>query len=92
MGGGYAQSASEAIFRADDHLTNETRRKPTTVRQSPSLFDKWHGIFYMSSRTDTPGHIKAFGYQVMGDWGKAEMFSSASGTRTDNASVHSPTP
>ena len=28
---------------------NETRRKPTTGRQSPSLFDKWHGIFYMPS-------------------------------------------
>ena len=24
---------------------NETRRKPTTGRQSPSLFDKWHRIF-----------------------------------------------
>ena len=23
---------------------NETRRKPTTGRQSPSLCDKWHGI------------------------------------------------
>ena len=34
----------------DDYLMNETRRKPTTGRQSPSLFDKWHGIFYMTSR------------------------------------------
>ena len=31
---------------------NETRRKPTTGRQSPSLFDMWHGIFYMPSRID----------------------------------------
>ena len=37
---------------------NETRRKPTTGRQSPSLFDKWHGIFYMPSRTG--GHTRAF--------------------------------
>ena len=25
----------------------------------PSLFDKWHGMFYMPSRTDTAGHTKA---------------------------------
>ena len=50
---------------------NETRRKPTTGRQSPSLFDKWHGIFYMPSRTDTAGHTKAFDYPVMGHWGKS---------------------
>ena len=52
--GGYALSASEAIFRArtydciqsgdDDYLMNETRRKPTIGRQSPSLFNKSHGI------------------------------------------------
>ena len=36
----------------DDYLMNETRRKPTTRRQSPSLCDKWHGIFYMPSRID----------------------------------------
>ena len=40
---------------------NETRRKPTTGRQSPSLFDKWPGIFYMPSRIDEAGHTKAFG-------------------------------
>ena len=33
-------------------MMNETRRKPTTGRQSPSLFDKWHGIFYMPSRIE----------------------------------------
>ena len=43
---------------------NETRRKPTTGRQSPSLCDKWHGIFYMPSRTDTAGHTKALDYPV----------------------------
>ena len=44
---------------------NETRRKPTTGRQSPSLFDKWHEIFYMPSRIDTAVHtIKAFDYPV----------------------------
>ena len=43
---------------------NETRRKPTTGRQSPSLFDKWHGIYYMPSRIDEAGHTKAFDYPV----------------------------
>ena len=59
--GFYALSASKAIFRARTYncnlfspvmMMNETRRKPTTGRQSPSLFDKWHGIFYMPSRID----------------------------------------
>ena len=43
---------------------NETRRKPTTGRQSPSLIDKWHGIFYMPSRIDTGEQTKAFDYPV----------------------------
>ena len=50
---------------------NETRRKPTTWRQSPSLFNKWHGIFYMPSRIDTAGHTKAFGYPVAEHWGES---------------------
>ena len=58
----------------DDYLMNETRRKPTTRRQSPSLFDKCHGIFYMPSRTDTAGHTKAF--DSWGTRGKAEVISS----------------
>ena len=70
---------------------NETRRKPTTGRQSPSLCDKWHGIFYMPSRIDEAGHTKAFDYPVAGHWGEADMFSSAGGTRTDNTSVRSRT-
>ena len=41
------------------YLMNETRRKSTTGRQSPSRFDKWHGIFYMLSRIDTAVHTKA---------------------------------
>ena len=52
--GFYALSASKAIFRArtqkkliesgdDDYLMNETRRKPTTGRQSPTLLDKSFG-------------------------------------------------
>ena len=60
--GFYALSASKAIFRVrtyncitysvrdDDYLMNETRRKPTTGRQSPSLFEKWHGINAQSHR------------------------------------------
>ena len=43
---------------------NETRRKPSTGTQCPTLFDKWHGTFYMPSRTDTAGHTKAFDYPV----------------------------
>ena len=65
---------------------NETRMKLTTKRQSPSFFDKWHRIFYMPSRTDTAGHTKAFDFPVTEHWGKAEMFSSAGGTPTDNTS------
>ena len=76
--GVYAQSASEAIFRArtynkliqsGDHSMNETRRKPTTGRQSPSLFDRWHGIFCMPSCTDTAGHSRAFDNPVTGHLG-----------------------
>ena len=51
---------------------NETRRKPTTGRQSPSLCDKWHGIFYMPSRIDEAGHTKAFGYPVAEHWGESQ--------------------
>ena len=44
----------------------------------------------MASRTDTAEHAgKAFDYPVMGHWGKAEVLSSASGTRTDKAAAHS---
>ena len=51
---------------------NETRRKPTTGRQSPTLFDKWHGIFYMPSRIDEAGHTKAFDYPVAEHWGESQ--------------------
>ena len=44
----------------DDYLMNETRRKPTTGARCPTLFERWHVIFYMPSRTDTAGHTKAF--------------------------------
>ena len=50
---------------------NETRRKPITRRQSPSLFDKWHGIFYMPSRIDEAGHTKAFDFPVAEHWGES---------------------
>ena len=43
----------------------------TTGRQSPSLFDKWHGIFYMPSRTGTAGHTRAFDSPVTEHWGKS---------------------
>ena len=79
--GVYALSASKAIFRARTYncnlfspvmMMNETRRKPTTGRQSPSLFDKWHGIFYMPSRIDEAGHTKAFDYPVAEHWGESQ--------------------
>ena len=69
---------------------NETRRKPTTERQPPSLCDNWHGIFYMPNRIDEAGHTKAFDYSVAERWGETEMFSPAR-TRTDNTSAHSRT-
>ena len=47
---------------------NEARRKPTTGRQPPSPFDKWPGIFYMPSLTDTAVHTKAFDYPVAEHW------------------------
>ena len=95
--GVYAQPASKAIFRArpydciifqsgdDDYLMNEIRRKLTTGRQSPPLFAKWHGIFYMPSRID-----KAFDYPVAEHWAETEMFSPV-GTRTENTSAHNRT-
>ena len=51
---------------------NETRRKPTTGRQSPTLFDKWHGIFCMPSRIDEAGHTKAFDDPVAEHWGESQ--------------------
>ena len=51
---------------------NETRRKPTTGTRCPTLFDKWHGIFYMPSCTDTVGHAKAYIYPVMDHWGESQ--------------------
>ena len=51
---------------------NETRRKPTTGRQSPTLFDKWHGIFYMPSRIDEAGHTKAFDDPVAEHWRESQ--------------------
>ena len=50
---------------------NESRRKPTTGTRCPrpTLFDKWHGIFYIPSRTDTAGHTKAFIFSFEFEWG-----------------------
>ena len=46
----------------------DTMRKPTIWTGCPTLFDKWHGIFYMLSRTDTAGHTKVFIYTQ--SWGE----------------------
>ena len=35
----------------------------------PYFFDKWHGTFYMSSRTDTAGHNKALDNSNLGPTG-----------------------
>ena len=67
---GREHTIDELIKSCDnDSSMNETRRKPTTGRQSPSLCDKWHGIFYMPSRIDTAVHTKAFDYPVAEHWG-----------------------
>ena len=34
----------------------------------PTLFGKWHGIFYMSSRLYMTGHTKAFDYPALDHW------------------------
>ena len=44
------------------YLTNDPRRKPTPRTRCPTLFDKWHRIFYMPSRRDAAGHTKACDY------------------------------
>ena len=46
--------------REYSRITYSVRRKPTTGTRCPTLFDKWHGIFYIPSRTDMAGHIKSF--------------------------------
>ena len=53
-------------------LLNETRRKPITGTRCPTLFDKWHGIYYIPSHTDTAGHTKAITYSVTDHWGGSQ--------------------
>ena len=50
---------------------NETRRKPTTERQSPSLCDKWHGVFHMPSRIDEAGHTNCLWLPSRGALGES---------------------
>ena len=38
----------------DDYLMNETRR-PTTATRCPTLFDTWHGIFYIYAQSHRYG-------------------------------------
>ena len=58
----------------DDYLMNETRRKPTTGTQCPTLFARWPRIFYI----DMSGHTKTL---IRQSWttartpGKVEPFS-----------------
>ena len=51
-----------------------------TGTQCPTLFEKWHGILYMPSRTDRGGHTKAFIYPVIP--GKNSRCRAASATST----------
>ena len=67
----HVKASKSQMVVDEDYLMNETRRKPTTRRQSPSLCDKWHGIFYMPSRIDEAGHTKAFDYPVAEGWGES---------------------
>ena len=48
---------------------------------------------YSQSHRHAAAYTKALDYPVIGhwDWAKAKVVSSASGTRTDTISVHSPT-
>ena len=79
--------AQEIQSSDDDNLINETRRKPTTGTRCPTLFDKWHGIFYMPrAQTCTPGHTNAFIYPVM-----ESRCSGMRQIRTADLSVHSRT-
>ena len=36
----------------EDEMSVSLVRKPAMGTQCPTLFDKWHGMFYMPSRTD----------------------------------------
>ena len=56
-------------------MMNGTRRKTTTGTRCPTLFNKWHGICYIPSRTDTAEHTKALDCPVMDHWGKVKVVS-----------------
>ena len=88
----YALSASKAIFRARRHrVRNETRRKPTTRKRCPTLFDKWHRIFYAQS------HRHSWTYQGLwlpshgqpGGGGSQNAPARGRSIWTANLSVHS---
>ena len=67
----YAQSASEAILIQGENIQSYNLFRPVMMvtwwmklggNRPPGhdvLFDKWHVIFYMPSRTETAGHTKA---------------------------------
>ena len=68
-----------------DYLMNKTRRTLPPGHDALLFKKKWHGIFYMSSRTGMAGHTKAFIYPVMVHWGKSVLWRKA------DLSVHSQT-
>ena len=55
---------------------SETRKKPKTITQCPTLFGKWSGIFYMPSHTDTAGHTKAFDAEEADEVASSETMKS----------------
>ena len=59
---------------------NESSRKPTTGTRYPTLFDKWNGIFYMLSRTDTAEWTHQFFYPFMDHWGGGSQSAPAQGS------------
>ena len=65
---------------------NETRRKPTTGRQSPSLFDKWHSIFIcpvVQTQLDIPRPLIRHGDGSPGERSRSSVYSDVRQMRTN---------
>ena len=67
-----SESHTHTQYGDHGYLMNETRMEPTTGTRCPTLFDKWHRIFYTPSRTDTAGHTMVFIYPVMDHWEESQ--------------------
>ena len=61
LSGAFISTLKNAMLFFVDYLINCLMRLGTYHwTRCPTLFDKWHGIFYIPSRTDTVGHTNAF--------------------------------